>query len=59
VLALVESDDVLQEEILDNELLYNLLLLSEVSPYSSALSYCTVFIYVPYTLGKHQVSSSS
>ncbi|XP_021936150.1 proteasome activator complex subunit 4B-like isoform X2 [Zootermopsis nevadensis] len=30
VLALVESDDVLQEDILDNELLYNLLLLSEV-----------------------------
>jgi len=31
VLSLVESDDVLKEEILDNELLYNLLLLSEVS----------------------------
>jgi hypothetical protein len=31
VLALVETDDVLQEDMLDNELLYNLLLLSEVS----------------------------
>jgi proteasome activator subunit 4 len=31
VLALAESDDILEEEILDNELLYNLLLLSEVS----------------------------
>jgi proteasome activator subunit 4 len=31
VLSLVESDDILEEEILDNELLYNLLLLSEVS----------------------------
>jgi hypothetical protein len=30
VLSLVESDDILVEEILDNELLYNLLLLSEV-----------------------------
>lgn len=34
VLALVDSDDILEEEILDNELLYNLLLLSEVSSYS-------------------------
>jgi hypothetical protein len=30
VLTLVDSDDILGEEILDNELLYNLLLLSEV-----------------------------
>jgi proteasome activator subunit 4 len=34
VLTLVDSDDILEEEILDNELLYNLLLLSEVSSYS-------------------------
>ncbi|KAJ9582853.1 hypothetical protein L9F63_022812, partial [Diploptera punctata] len=30
ILSLVENDDVLKEEILDNELLYNLLLLSEL-----------------------------
>jgi hypothetical protein len=32
VLTLVDSDDILGEEILDNELLYKLLLLSEVGP---------------------------
>lgn len=30
VLTVVDSDDILNEEILDNDLLYNLLLLSEV-----------------------------